>query len=446
VIIPPEGRSAHDIGLERYLSTGEAKVLGKHIEVVAIDRTGRRFPAELSTTEIRHDGQRLFLGFIRDISARKDAEAHIAEVTERLRLAVGTHSIGIFDTNVETGGVHWNEELEAIYGYAPRCFDPTLEAWRRHVFPADLELISRHFREAISEQRRDLAYSYRMTRCDGELRNIEASVRFFYDAEGKNIRRVGVNIDVTERKRTERRLIETEAELAHLSRLGSLGAMASSLGHELNQPLTSIVNYVSAAKRLAARSPSEETAQILDALEQASAGALRAADLIRRLRALSSKQPVDTQEISLTAVVQETSSLLLDNPICKSIEFTVAIEPEADRVHADPILLQQVMFNLLKNAAEAITGAGAITVRAAALNEDEVVVEVQDTGPGLDPKVKADLFTAFISTKSEGMGVGLSICRTIIENQGGRIWADENQRGTSFFLTIPRRERQADKS
>jgi two-component system sensor kinase FixL len=445
VIIPPELRQGHHKGLERYLRTGVARALGKQMEVDAMDRSGRRFRAELSTTELRHGGERLFVGFVRDISARKAAEEKIAEVTERLALAVRTHSIGIFDTDVETGGVYWNSELERIYGYGPGEFETHLDAWRRHVVSSDLARVEEQFGKVVAAGASELSYSYRMKRRDGEMRHIDASARFFYDDRGRNVRRVGVNIDVTDRKLAERRLSETQAELVHLSKLSSLGAMASSLSHELNQPLTAIANYVAAAKRLARDRGCSHSDPLVEALDRASAGTLRAGELIRRLRAISRNEPVQARQISLGPLVSETAALAIPDADTKGLALELAIEPDADEVCADPILLQQVIFNLLKNAAEAMDGSpGIISVRAAASAPNEVVVQVADTGPGLDESVAANLFAAFVSTKPDGMGVGLSICRSIIENDGGRIWAESTADGTTFSFTLRRHEESLD--
>ena len=443
VIIPPEFRSGHHDGLQRYLRTGIAKALGKHIEVTAIDRTGRRFPAELSTTELKHEEERIFIGFIRDITARKEDDQRIRDITERLELAVRTHSIGIFDTDVKTEQVKWNEELEQIYGYHPGAFETTLAAWRRHVFPGDLARVKDQFKKAIDARAPEVSYSYRMTRCDGEIRHIEASVRFFYDAEGNHFRRVGVNIDVTERKTAERRLAETQAELIHVSRLNSLGAMASSLGHELNQPLAAVANYISAARSLLQQQGTSNGERAMEALQLATQSALRAGELIKRLRALSAKSVSKPTEVSLTELVNETGPIVLHDFSMSQISLNLEIDPEADAVYGDPILLQQVLFNIIRNATEAIGAAeGRITVRASVLSSKETVVHIEDTGPGLDQEIASNVFTAFVSTKSDGMGVGLSICRTIVENSGGRIWAEPGEVGASFSFTVPRAKKQ----
>lgn len=438
LIIPPEFQARHHRGLEQYLRTGIPKSLGKHVEVSAINRAGLRFPAELSTTEIEHGGKRIFIGFIRDITQREEAKLKITEITERLELAIRAHSIGIFDTDPSTGTVHFNEELEKIYGYGPGEFKTALSAWRHHVLPGDLARIDADLAQALQAKSSELSYSYRMRRCDGELRYIEASSKFFYDREGKNIRRVGVNIDVTERKTAERRLAETQAELFHVSRLNSLGAMASSLSHELSQPLQSVANYISAAEILLVSDEAPEIDNLLEVLKLAAEGTQRVGSLIKRLRVMSGKGTICPQNVSLSLLLDNTAPLVLHDVSSTDIVLVKTIDPEADAAFGDPILLQQVIFNLLRNAAEAMSGAGGtINVRAIRRSVHEIVVEVEDAGVGFDEGVASNLFTPFMSTKTDGMGVGLSICRTIVEKSGGQIWATSGEGRTSFFFTLP---------
>lgn len=439
VIIPPEMRSRHDDGLKRYLGTGVAKNLGKHIEVTAIDRSGRRFPAELSSRKLEHEGEQIFVGFVRDISVRKEAEKELEEMSERLELAVRTHCIGVFDTNPQTREVYWNEELHRIFGYVPGQFESKLSAWRRHVFSKDLARIDTEFKQAINDRAAEVKYSYRMTRCDGELRHIEASARLFYDAGGNHVRRVGVNIDVTERIEVERKLIKTQEELTHLSRLNSLGAVASTLSHELNQPLAAITNHISAALILLQQFERAELKPAQGALEHAVAMTLRAGKLIKRLRFMASKGLFNPTVLSLTTLMRETAPFVLDETKSEGISLQLAIEPAADNVYADRILLQQAVFNLFLNAVQALADSGGtITVRASIAPANKVMIEIEDTGPGLDHEIIPNIFTAFVSTKIDGMGVGLSICRTIIEKNGGSIWFESSGTGTRFFFTLPR--------
>jgi len=383
-------------------------------------------------------GRATIVGFISDITSSKEAEEKAREVAERLDLAIRVHSIGIFDTNPSTGEVHFNEELERIYGYGHGEFERVLTAWRQHVFPYDLQVIDAAFARTIQARESELSYSYRMTRCDGEVRHIEASSNLFYDSDGKNIRRVGVNIDVTDRKRVERRLAETEAELLHVSRLNSLGAMASSLGHELNQPLQAVVNYISAAANILRSDDVPRIDTALESLNFAAQATHRAGSLIKQLRALAEKGKILPRDVSLTALMESTAPIALHDARSKNIVLIQTIDPEADIAFCDPVLLQQVLFNLLRNSVEAMTGVGGtITMRTFHGSANELVVEINDTGAGFDEDFSQDLFTAFKGSKPDGMGVGLSICRTIVEKSGGKIWAESRKGQTSFFFTLP---------
>ena len=383
-------------------------------------------------------GRTTIVGFISDITLSKEAEEKAKGIADRLDLAIRVHSIGIFDTNPSTGEVHFNEELERIYGYGQGEFARLLTAWRQHVVPYDLTLIDATFARTIQSKETELSYSYRITRCDGEVRHIESSSKLFYDSDGKNIRRVGVNIDVTDRKRVERRLAETEAELLHVSRLNSLGAMASSLGHELNQPLQAAVNYISGAAKILRSDGEPRIDTALEALNFAAQATHRAGSLIKQLGALAGKGKILPQDVSLTALMDSTAPLALHDARSKNILFTQTIEPKADIAFCDPVLLQQVLFNLLRNSVEAMTGgSGTISMRAFSGSANELVVEIRDSGVGFDEDFASELFVAFKGSKPDGMGVGLSICRTIVEKSGGKIWAESGKGQTSFFFTLP---------
>jgi two-component system sensor kinase FixL len=153
---------------------------------------------------------------------------------------------------------------------------------------------------------------------------------------------------------------------------------------------------------------------------------------------MSSKGEVKRQQINLRELIEDTAALAIDRAENSNILVNLCIRGDAETAYADPVLLQQVVFNLLRNAAEAMSGsAGTINVRSSAASPGETMIAVEDTGPGLDREVAANLFTAFVTTKTDGMGVGLSICRTIIEKSGGRIWAASDSAGTTFFFTLP---------
>jgi two-component system sensor kinase FixL len=252
--------------------------------------------------------------------------------------------------------------------------------------------------------------------------------------------------DLSERQDYEKRLHELQDELAHVSRVTAMGSLATAIAHELNQPLTAIANYVEAAGALLAAAPGPETvAMVREALDECAGEAIRAGQIVRRLRDFIDRGETERQVVPLARLVTEASALALVGSGYQPLEFDVRLGPD-DRVLVDRVQVQQVLHNLIRNALEAMgeTRSKRLTIVAARREPGFVEVIVSDSGPGLAPEVVARLFEPFVSTKSGGMGVGLSICRTIVEAHDGRIWADASPMGgTSFHFTLPDAAREA---
>ena len=313
MLMPSPYREQHDGYLERYLRTGERRIIGIGRVVVGQRADGSTFPMELAVGEIRHEGRKLFTGFVRDI---------------------------------------------------------------------------------------------------------------------------------TERQTTRERLHELQAELLRASRLSSMGQMASALAHELNQPLTAVINYVQACRRLLAAggTPSERLQETMDkAVSQAS----RAGQIIHRMRQFIQKSETERQVESINTLIEEASALALVGAKESGILVRLELSPDLPPVLVDRIQIQQVVLNLVRNSVEALAGASRreLTIRTYEANGHMVEVAVADTGPGLDEAVAKQLFQPFITTKLKGMGLGLSISRSIIDAHGGRLWAVPGAAsGVSFQFTLPRAE------
>ncbi|HSI39735.1 MAG TPA: PAS domain S-box protein [Xanthobacteraceae bacterium] len=246
--------------------------------------------------------------------------------------------------------------------------------------------------------------------------------------------------DLTERQETEARLQELQAELLHMSRLTALGEMASSLAHELNQPLTAIANYLKGSRRLLESGAEGTAARLKPALEKAADQAIRAGEIIRRLRDFVQRGESERREESLARLVEETSALALVGVRETGVRIRFRLDRRADQVLVDRVQIQQVLLNLMRNAVEAMetTERRELVVSNEAGEGGMVVVSVADTGSGLSGDVAARLFQPFVTSKPAGMGVGLSICRTIVEAHGGTIAAYANPGGgTVFRFTIP---------
>ncbi|MGB8401949.1 sensor protein FixL [Bradyrhizobium sp.] len=246
--------------------------------------------------------------------------------------------------------------------------------------------------------------------------------------------------DLTEQQQTQARLQELQAELVHVSRLTAMGEMASALAHELNQPLAAISNYMKGSRRLLADSADPNKSRIEGALDRASEQALRAGQIIRRLRDFVARGESETRVESLAKLIEESGALGLSGAREQGIVLRFELDHDNDLVLVDRVQIQQVLVNLFRNALEAMADSPkreliASTARAA---DDMIEVAVADTGSGFADDVKANLFQTFFTTKETGMGVGLSISRTIVEAHGGTMWAETNASGgATFRLTLP---------
>lgn len=252
--------------------------------------------------------------------------------------------------------------------------------------------------------------------------------------------------DLTERQETESRLQELQAELVHVSRLTALGEMASALAHELNQPLSAISNYVAGSRAMLARQGAD-VGKVGDALERASDQALRAGQIIRRLRDFVARGETERRIESLPRLLQDASALALVGAREHGIDIRFAIDPEAGLVLADKVQVQQVVLNLIRNAMDAMEESPRreLRIEARAGEDGMARVTVADTGPGISEEIAGQLFQPFVTTKANGMGIGLSISRTIIESHGGRLWAEPAPGGgTLFHFTLRLVEREGD--
>lgn len=276
-------------------------------------------------------------------------------------------------------------------------------------------------------------------RKDGSTFPMELSVGEMRSAQRRFF--TGFVRDLTERQQTEARLQELQSELVHIARLTAMGEMASALAHELNQPLTAIANYLKGSQRLLQRQPDPDLLRLREPLEKAAEQALRAGSIIRRLRDFVARGETEMRVESLTKLVEEASALALVGVKQYGVRVRFNLDPHADSVFADKVQIQQVFLNLLRNAIEAMVDAGSprreLVVASRAAEEGMVEASVADTGPGIAPEVAHMLFQPFITTKRQGMGVGLAISRTIVETHGGQLWVESNPEGGAIFrLTL----------
>jgi len=439
VMIPPSMREKHRQGLARYLATGETKVVGKRIELTAMRADGSEFPVELAVTCIPSDGPAVFTGFLRDITKRKRAEeelwrsqAFLAE-TRRLSLTGG------FSKRVATGEIIWSEEVYRIFELDP-AIPLTLERILTRVHPEDIH----SFREMLNRQQRGIDYEhdYRLLMPDQSVKYLHVVAHATRDQEGQLEYMAAVQ-DVTQRRLSEEALANARSELARVARATTLGALTASIAHEVSQPLSGIITNASTCLRmLAANPPNVEGAR--ETVRRTIRDGNRASDVIMRLRALFGKRDYLVETMNLNESTREVIALSLSELQRNQVIVRQQLADDLPAVTGDRVQLQQVILNLLLNASEAMRDVNdrprLLVIRTEREEADHVRLSVRDAGVGFDPQATNRLFDAFYTTKSGGMGIGLSVSRSIIESHRGRLWATLNDGpGATFAFSIPRR-------
>lgn len=371
-----------------------------------------------------------------NITDRLAAETALRRAEERYAMAARATNDAIWDWELSGGQVRWSAALQSVFGH--EVGSVTSCEWRQAaIHPDDRDRVVARMQGCIDGNAETWSDEYRFRRGDGTYVHVLDRGFLARDAEGNSHRMVGAMLDISKRRDAEERLAMVRSQLLHVSRVSAMGAMGAALAHELNQPLAAISNYTAAAGMLLSReSPSIDRG--LEALAKVEAQAQRAGAIISRIRTMVANREASSRPENIAVLVREASSLALVGSNEAGVHCELSL-PEGLVVLADKVQTQQVLFNLLRNAVEATEG---LTSRKLLLSVEEAngeaIVCVQDNGPGLPDLVRANLFAPFTSTKSDGMGVGLSICRTIVEAHGGRIWAeDADGGGTRFCFSLP---------
>ncbi len=369
---------------------------------------------------------------------RQGADAALRSSEQRLQLAQSAGGIGTWDWDVETGRAICSESYCELYGLDPHGpGHESPEAWLAQVHPDDRELAISTWKTALASGR--LESEYRIIRPDGSVRWIVDRGRSVRDSAGRPTRFIGVNLDVTQRREAEQRLHELQLELLHASRLSAMGQMAAALAHELNQPLGAATNFLGAA-RLALQSSQPRAAErALGRIERAVEQTVRAGAILARLRDFIAHGETDKRIVTAPQLLRDAVALALVGTKDPALRVHFDLETEQRPLIADRIQIQQVVFNLVRNALEAMAGRSLreIVVAARTTANCELEISVADTGPGLGPDPET-VFRPFSSTKPSGMGLGLSICRTIVEAHGGHLWAEPRSGGGAVFrFTLP---------
>jgi len=387
-------------------------------------------------------------GLINDIHEQKQAELALERAEERYRLAARATNNAIWDLDFVAETIEWTASESGFFGYPSETGTTSLSWWEERVHPEVRAASSSSLQAAYDSGRSHWAASYRFRRANGDYADVYDQGFMIRGEDGRIVRCVGAMADITELKRSEAEIRRVQTELIHVSRLSAMGAMASTLAHELNQPLTAVSSYIRGSRRLLAQLDDPAMARVSEALESAEAGALRAGHMVRRLRELVSRGRVTLGVEELPKLIQEAITIALVDAPLQGIAHRVELDPDALWVEVDPIQVQQVLINLIRNAVQAMgaTERREIVISTRVISPAMAQVSVADTGCGLGPELQGALFSPFQSSKEGGMGIGLSISRTIVEAHGGKIWAEERPGGGAVFRFTLRRIISPDES
>ena len=382
-------------------------------------------------TLTRSEGITLVTETCNDISVHRQRSDYLAAIVQSSDDAIVGQTL---DGQITS----WNSAAEVMFGFsAAETIGRSIQALLPRDRVREEGIIMQEVRRGASITHYD---TLRLKK-DGTEVAISLTVSPIRSADGLIIGASSIMRDISERRSAEERFHRMQSELAHMGRLSEMGQMASALAHELNQPLTATGNYVAAARRsLEGNTPSGERA--IQNLTKASQQIVRAGDIIRRLRGFLSKAEPEAHTTAIERLIEDTGALAQIDAKFRDIQLRYDFHAQQTLAVVDRVQFQQVLFNLLRNAFEATTGKRTRTVLVSTmLKETDIQIAVADSGSGIAPDIAENLFRPFMTTKENGMGVGLSICRTIVEGMGGRIWHQPSPLGGAMFVfTVPRAE------
>jgi PAS domain S-box-containing protein len=326
-----------------------------------------------------------------------------------------------------------------VFGFDPEEGIPSLEAVLKRIHPDDRA----KWLDAISNVTRDLErldFDFRIVLPNGELRVLHGISHPIFNESGDFVEIIGAAMDITERRRAEEALRETQTQLAHANRVASIGQLTASIAHEVNQPIGATVANAQAALRWLDR-PTPELDEAKQALGRIVRDGARAGAVVDGIRRLIRRTPLRDDLVDINAAVSAVIVLARSEATKNDVSVRMDLAEGLPLVQGDRVEFQQVILNLTINAVEAMSGVEGereLLIRTGENEAGEIVVSVSDSGPGVAPATIEHLFKAFFTTKANGLGLGLSICRSIVEAHGGRLWASANTpRGAAFQFTLP---------
>lgn len=394
-----------------------------------------------ATSLLRCPSTRGIVVNFRDITDRVQAVEALRQKEDRLDLALAVSRQGLYDFDAKTGSIVVSTKYARLLGFGEEELEASVAAWVERVHPDDREGILKASGRCFAGEVDSYYSELRVRTSSGQWIWISCAGKVVeWDPAGFPQRIVGTYVDITERRQVQDQLKQLQAELAHVGRMSTMGELATGLAHELNQPLASLKLYAQTCRDLLDSDAS--LAHLRQPLEDIATLSQQASEIIRRLRRFVRRRPASRSTASINRLVQEVADLTefecRKHGVLVRLELAEGLPPAV----VDSTQIQQVVLNVLRNAIQALEGQPAdqrrITLRTIRTEEGMVLVAVHDTGPGVPDEMIAQIFEPFVTTKPDGMGVGLAISRNIIEDHGGQLWySPGSPAGSVFQFTVP---------
>lgn len=442
VLMPEPYRAQHDGYLRRYLATHEPRIIGIGREVEAKRRDGSVFSADLAVGLIKGSNPQRFVGFIRDITQRKTAQEALLRSESELNTAQALANFGNYVIHYDGFGEDYRSpQFWRILGLEPRdlpegvltLLESVLDPNDRDVFVASLA--------TFEQGANTFDITYRIVRPDMSVRYIHHIAQVQRE-HGRIVRHSGTLHDITDRQRAADEAREMQARLTHFGRISTMGEMAAGIAHEINQPLTAIATYAQGCQRMLANPGAVDADDLAIGLKQIEAQALRAGEVIRRLRSFVKNKEVRREPVHPNQLLDDLLMLAQTDTRHHNVRIRIDSGENLPQVQADPVQMQQVILNLVRNSIDAMLDMPQerreIVLRTRIDEQGDVEFMVADRGPGLNESAKQKLFDPFFTTKSGGTGLGLAISMSIVRAHGGKVWYRPNAGGGAcFYFSLP---------
>jgi PAS domain S-box-containing protein len=487
MLLPKRYRVNHPGQRTEFNAKPQSRKMGRGRDLFARHKNGREFPIEVALHPLKIDGKRMVLSVIVDISERKRTEKQLEmqskqlekanqelveyhknleklvekrtsklreEIIERKQVEAALRKsesslseaqrlahLGHWEWNIPENKISWSDEVFRIFGFVPQQFEVTYDSFLDRIHPEDRSEVENAVNKVLADPTERFQVQHRIIGGDKTERIVEEQGKVNVDKDGKPFLMIGTVHDLTELKKVELETKRLRTELEHVNRVGTLDALASAIAHEINQPLAAILSNAQAAIRFLTNDQ-PDIKEVRETLIDIIKDDKRAGEIIRQIRGLVKKDELSNKPYKLNRIIKNVLKLINSEIVIHDINLTTDLDSGIRNLSGDSIQMQQVILNILMNAVEAIKEHTAevhsIRISTKADGENGVFMSITDTGPGIREDIIEKIFDSFHTTKSEGMGLGLSLCQSIVETSGGSLRAENcPEGGANFTIWLP---------